>query len=135
MGLTLLNVLGVLYSAAQNSSGIQTLLEAEKEAGKIVQRARQYRVDRLKEARKEAEKEILALKQQKVAEYAKFEKENSGNKDAFAAKIDQETEARLAQTVTDYEKGREAVIAKLVGAVTRVEPKLHQNAVKGKIHG
>ncbi|KAI9189367.1 H(+)-transporting V1 sector ATPase subunit G [Blastocladiella emersonii ATCC 22665] len=119
--------------AAQNSAGIQTLLEAEKEAGKIVQRARQYRVERLKEARKEAEKEIQALKQQKVAEYGKFEKENAGTKDAFAAKVDADTEARLVQTAQDFEKGRDAVIDKLVAAVTRVKPTLHVNAVKGKV--
>ncbi|KAI9224279.1 H+-ATPase G subunit-domain-containing protein [Blastocladiella britannica] len=118
--------------SAQNSAGIQALLEAEKEAGKIVQRARQYRVERLKEARKEADKEIQALKQQKVAEYAKYEKEHAGNKDAFAAKIDAETEARLVQTVVEFEKGKDDVVAKLIAAVTKVQPTLHKNAIKGK---
>jgi V-type H+-transporting ATPase subunit G len=41
-----------------SSQGISTLLEAEKEASKVVQKARQYRIQRLKDARTEALKVI-----------------------------------------------------------------------------
>jgi V-type H+-transporting ATPase subunit G len=37
-----------------STQGISTLLDAEKEASKIVQKARQYRIQRLKDARTEA---------------------------------------------------------------------------------
>jgi V-type H+-transporting ATPase subunit G len=57
-------------SAAANAQGIQTLLEAEKEAAKVVAKARQCtprqhvtridRVQRLKEAKSEAQKEKAA---------------------------------------------------------------------------
>ena len=55
------------------STSIQLLLEAEKEAGKIVAKSRQYRIQRLKDARSEAIKEIEAIKAQKNAEFAQFE--------------------------------------------------------------
>jgi V-type H+-transporting ATPase subunit G len=54
--------------------GISTLLDAEKEAAKIVAKAKAYRIQRLKDARLEASKEIEALKAAKAAEFAQFEK-------------------------------------------------------------
>ncbi|KAI7303488.1 hypothetical protein KC315_g15639, partial [Hortaea werneckii] len=69
--------------AAQNSAGIQTLLDAEREAQKIVQKAREYRTKRVKDARSEAQKEIEDYRKQKDEEFQKFEKEHSsGNKAA-----------------------------------------------------
>lgn len=81
--------------AAQQTQGIQTLLEAEKEAAKVVQQARQRtslwlylsllalalmscgmssdRVQRLKDARTEASKEVEEYKRQKEQEYKAFE--------------------------------------------------------------
>jgi len=77
--------------AAQQSQGIQTLLEAEKEASKIVQQARQCklmaygnsalldlnlfidRIQKLKDARTEATKEIEAYKRAKEQEFRAFE--------------------------------------------------------------
>lgn len=71
-------------ASASNSQGIQTLLEAEKESSKIVQKARQCnflflirtdRVQRLKDARTEAAKEIEQLKEQKKSEFLSQEHE------------------------------------------------------------
>ena len=64
--------------AAQNSQGIQILLEAEKEASKIVQKGRQYRIQKLKDAKTEAQKEIYALKAQKQSEFESLTKGVSG---------------------------------------------------------
>lgn len=83
----------LLFSA----QGIQTLLDAEKEASKIVTKAREcertlgentvgqvgtdsYRLDRtqrVKDARGEASKEIEELKAKKEAEFKEFESEVS----------------------------------------------------------
>ncbi|TGO88918.1 hypothetical protein BPOR_0134g00050 [Botrytis porri] len=69
--------------SAQNSAGIQTLLDAERDAQKIVQKAREYRTKRVKEARDEAKKEIDAYRKEKEDEFKKFEAEHtSGNKKA-----------------------------------------------------
>jgi V-type H+-transporting ATPase subunit G len=52
---------------------IAMLLEAEREAAAIVTRARQYRVERLKNAKSEAMAEIQALREQKQREFEEYE--------------------------------------------------------------
>jgi len=111
----------------QNSQGIQTLLEAEKEAAKIVQKARQYRVQRLKDARTEAAKEIEELKTQKNAEFKDFEADHAGTSDQSFTKLTGETEAKLAAIQTAFDKNKNSVIEKLLTTVTTVEPKVHVN--------
>jgi len=72
---------------AQKSQGIQTLLEAEKEASKIVEQARSCtcvrlttdRSQKLKEAQSEAEKEIADIQAQKQKELEEFKKKVGGN--------------------------------------------------------
>jgi V-type H+-transporting ATPase subunit G len=54
-------------------TGIQTLLEAEKEASKIVQKAKLYRTQRLKDARLDAQQEIEKMKQKKQEEFKAYE--------------------------------------------------------------
>ncbi|CAB4428668.1 V-type ATPase [Rhizophagus irregularis] len=113
--------------AHQNSQGIQTLLDAEKEAAKIVQKARQYRVQRLKDARTEAAKEIEALKAEKNAEFQNFESEHAGFSDQSSTQLNAETDAKLAAIQTAFDKNKNAVIEKLLTAVTTAEPKMHIN--------
>jgi len=113
--------------AHQNSTGIQTLLEAEKEAAKIVQKARQYRVQRLKDARTDAAKEIEELKAQKNTEFRKFETEHAGTSDQSFAKLAAETDAKLATIQIAFEESKNLVIEKLLTTVTAVEPKVHIN--------
>ncbi|CAJ0633374.1 18394_t:CDS:2 [Entrophospora sp. SA101] len=102
--------------AAQNSQGIQKLLEAEKEASMIVEKARQYRVDRLKAARTEAAKEIEALKEQKNLEFK-----------AFEAELDAETEIKLESIQMAFKDNKDSVIDKLLSTITTVQPKVHMN--------
>lgn len=59
--------------SAQNTASIQTLLEAEKDAQQIVEKARQYRTQRLKDARSEAQKEIDKYKSKKESEFKEYE--------------------------------------------------------------
>ena len=60
-------------SSAQNTASIQTLLEAEREAGQIVEKARSYRTQRLKDARAEAAKDVDGYKAKKETEFKEFE--------------------------------------------------------------
>jgi len=113
--------------AHQNSHGIQTLLDAEKEAAKIVQKARQYRVQRLKDARTEAAKEIEELKAQKSAEFQKFEDEHAGMSGQSFAKLNEETDAKVGSIQEAFGKNKNAVMESLLTAVTTVEPKIHVN--------
>ncbi|CAH1760364.1 11555_t:CDS:2 [Entrophospora sp. SA101] len=113
--------------AAQNSQGIQKLLEAEKEASMIVEKARQYRVDRLKAARTEAAKEIEALKEQKNLEFKAFEAEHLGSSDQIFAKLDAETEIKLESIQMAFKDNKDSVIDKLLSTITTVQPKVHMN--------
>ncbi|KDQ61761.1 hypothetical protein JAAARDRAFT_55098 [Jaapia argillacea MUCL 33604] len=116
--------------AAQQSQGIQTLLEAEKEAAKVVQQARQYRVQRLKDARSEATKEIEAYKKTKEAEFKNFEASHAGVTQDAQAAVDKDTAGRL-QTITDsYQKHKDVVVKKLLDRVVLVKPELHRNLKK-----
>ncbi|KAL2071247.1 hypothetical protein VTL71DRAFT_12482 [Oculimacula yallundae] len=108
--------------SAQNSAGIQTLLDAEREAQKIVQRAREYRTKRVKEARDEAKKEIDAYKKSKDDEFKKFESEHtSGNKKA-EEDANKDAETKIKEIKTAGKKGQDAVVKDLLNAVFDVKP-------------
>ncbi|EGS20053.1 vacuolar ATPase-like protein [Thermochaetoides thermophila DSM 1495] len=103
--------------SAQNSAGIQTLLDAEREAQKIVQKAREYRTKRVREARDEAKKEIEAYRAQKEAEYRAFEAEHTrGNKQA-EEEANREAEAKIAAIKEAGKKNQDKVIEQLLEAV------------------
>ncbi|KAF8225548.1 V-type ATPase [Tricholoma matsutake] len=116
--------------AAQQSQGIQTLLEAEKEAAKIVQQARQYRVQRLKDARAEATKDIEEYKQAKEQEFQAFESSHAGTTSSAQMTIDQETEIKLQAISESYAQARDYVVKKLLDRVVLVKPELHRNLNK-----
>ncbi|KAJ1019628.1 hypothetical protein NDA18_006105 [Ustilago nuda] len=113
--------------AAQQSQGIQTLLEAEKEAAKIVQKARTYRTQKLKDARNEASKEIEQLKSKKDKEFNDFQKEHKGSTSNSQNTVDKETEEKLEQLNKAFEANREEVINKLLDRVVDVKTELHRN--------
>ncbi|WOO86222.1 V-type proton ATPase subunit G [Vanrija pseudolonga] len=115
---------------AANSQGIQTLLEAEKEASKVVAKARQYRVQKLKDARTEAAKEIESYKAQKEAEFKKFEADHTSQTSNSQSTIDSTTKEQLVTVDAQIDKNAEAAIKKIVNRVLLVEPKLHQNLKK-----
>ncbi|KAH7927831.1 V-type ATPase [Leucogyrophana mollusca] len=116
--------------AAQHSQGIQTLLEAEKEAAKIVQQARQYRVQRLKDARTEASREIDEYRSAKEAEFRGFESSHAGTTSNAQTAVDRDTEVKL-QAITDaYEANKDEVVKKLLDRVVLVKPELHRNLTK-----
>ncbi|KAG5647463.1 hypothetical protein DXG03_009394 [Asterophora parasitica] len=116
--------------AAQQSQGIQTLLEAEKEAAKIVQQARQYRVQRLKDARAEATKEIEQYKQAKEQEFRAFESSHAGTTSTAQTAVDKETEEKLQAITDSFRQANDAVVKKLIDRVVLVNPELHRNLKK-----
>ncbi|KAJ9156198.1 hypothetical protein NKR23_g1185 [Pleurostoma richardsiae] len=107
--------------SAQNSAGIQTLLDAEREASKIVQKAREYRTKRVKEARDEAKKEIEAYRAKKEAEYKEFEAEHTaGNKQA-EEEANKEADVKIKEIKEAGKKSQESVIKDLLSAVIEVK--------------
>ncbi|KAL1296588.1 hypothetical protein AAFC00_000084 [Neodothiora populina] len=114
--------------AAQNSAGIQTLLDAEREAQKIVQKASSFiltvadRTKRVKDARSEAQKEIEEYRQKKEEEFKSFEKEHtSGNKKA-EEDAEKENEEKLKEIKEIGGKQGQKVVEDLLKAVTDVKP-------------
>ncbi|QDS70951.1 hypothetical protein FKW77_007062 [Venturia effusa] len=108
--------------SAQNSAGIQTLLDAEREAQKIVQKAREYRTKRVKEARAEAQKEIEEYRKQKEEEFKAFEKEHSSGNKKMEEDANKDTEKKIAEIKgTGKEKGKK-VVDDLLQAVMDVKP-------------
>jgi len=116
--------------AAQQSQGIQTLLEAEKEAAKIVQQARQYRVQRLKDARAEATKDIEEYKRAKEQEFLAFESSHAGTTSSAQTAVDKETEMKLQEISESYATAKDKVVEKLLDRVVLVKPELHRNLRK-----
>ncbi|ORX58985.1 G subunit of V-type ATPase [Hesseltinella vesiculosa] len=116
--------------ATSSSQGINTLLEAEREAAKIVQKAKQHRIQRLKDARSEAAKEIEQLKSEKNAEFQNFVAQHSGESDQSLTKVDKETEEKIEEIRAAYAKNKDNAVEKLLEAVTMVDVTPHINATK-----
>lgn len=123
------------------SSGMQVLLDAEKEANRQVQAARQCniiqqlllkrvdRVQRLKDARCEGQAEIEALKQSKNAEYQAYEKNILGSLDSSVQEYSRLTEDKLVAVRETCVSKKGDMVNLLVDAVCKVEPEMHCNAV------
>ncbi|KAK3622632.1 H(+)-transporting V1 sector ATPase subunit G [Elasticomyces elasticus] len=115
--------------AAQSSAGIQTLLNAEQEAQKIVQKAREYRTKRVKDARSEAQKEIEEYRQQKDQEYNSFEKEHTSGNKAAEEQADKDTQKQLDEIKQIGKKTGPQVVEDLIKAVMTVNPQVPDRKV------
>ena len=56
-------------------AGIQQLLQAEEEAAKIINRAKQDRTERIKDARRQADAEVASFKKQSEEDFKRKEAE------------------------------------------------------------
>ncbi|CAO3598083.1 unnamed protein product [Absidia cylindrospora] len=114
--------------ATAQSQGINTLLEAEREASKIVQKAKQHRIQRLKDARTEAAKDIEQLKAEKNAEFQQFTAQHSGQSDQSLIQVDKDTDTKVAEIQAAATENKEKAIELLLQAITNVEVAPHINA-------
>ncbi|KZZ94347.1 vacuolar ATP synthase subunit G [Moelleriella libera RCEF 2490] len=111
-----------MVCSAQNSAGIQTLLDAEREASKIVQKAREFRTKRVREARDEAKQEVSDYRASKEEEFKKFEAEHSKGNEKAEAEASKEAEKQI-ETIRDAgSKGQADVVKNLLSAVFDVKP-------------
>ncbi|KAI8667471.1 V-type proton ATPase subunit G [Fusarium phalaenopsidis] len=108
--------------SAQNSAGIQTLLDAEREASKIVQKAREFRTKRVREARDEAKREIADYKNNKEDEYKKFEAEHSKGNQQAEDEANKEADVQIKSIQEAGKKGQAQVVKNLLNAVFEVQP-------------
>ncbi|OCL02012.1 vacuolar ATPase-like protein [Glonium stellatum] len=108
--------------SAQNSAGIQTLLDAEREAQKIVQKAREYRTKRVKDARTEAQKEIDEYRREKEEEFKAFEKEHTSGNQKAEEDASKEAEVKVKEIQEIGKKTGDKVVDQLLEAVMNVKP-------------
>ncbi|KAJ5128373.1 Vacuolar (H+)-ATPase G subunit [Penicillium atrosanguineum] len=113
-----------VVQSAQNSAGIQTLLDAEREAQKIVQQSREYRTKRIRDAKAEAQKEIEEYRNQKEEEYKKFEAAHSSGFKKSEDEANVEAEAKLKEIQAAGKKHGDKVVSDLTKATTDVKPEV-----------
>ncbi|KAJ5876173.1 V-type ATPase [Penicillium soppii] len=107
--------------SAQNSAGIQTLLDAEREAQKIVQ---QDRTKRIRDAKSEAQKEIEDYKKQKEEEYKKFEGEHSSGYKVAEGESNKEADVKLQEIKEAGKSHGDKVVDELIRVTTDVKPEV-----------
>jgi len=115
--------------SAQNSAGIQTLLDAEREAQKIVQQAREYRTKRVKEARTEAQREIDEYRSRKDEEFKSFEAEHSSGNKKAEQEADKDAQARIQDIEKVRARAGDRVVDNLIHAVVNVKPEVPEKIV------
>jgi len=96
----------------------------------VVQQARQYRVQRLKDARTEATKEIEEYRRVKEEEFTAFQSSHAGSTLDAQSIIDKETDEKLRTITDEYNTHQDDVLRKLLDRVVLVQPELHRNLKK-----
>ncbi|KAH0388855.1 hypothetical protein E4T50_01554 [Aureobasidium sp. EXF-12298] len=110
--------------SAQNSAGIQTLLDAEREAQKIVQQGKLYRTKRVKDARSEAQKEIDEYRNKKEEEFKQFSTQHTSGNEQAEKDATKDTDEKLKEIKSIGDKEGPTVIENLLRAVTDVKPQV-----------
>jgi V-type H+-transporting ATPase subunit G len=96
--------------------------QAERDASKIVQKAREFRTKRVREARDEAKKEIDAYRSSKEDEFKKFESEHSAGNKAAEDEASKEADAKIKEIKAAGQKSQDKVVSDLLKAVLDVKP-------------
>ncbi|KAI4842773.1 hypothetical protein E4T44_05761 [Aureobasidium sp. EXF-8845] len=118
--------------SAQNSAGIQTLLDAEREAQKIVQQANHAyltihstdRTKRVKDARSEAQKEIDEYRNKKEEEFKQFSTQHTSGNEQAEKDASKDTDEKLKEIKSIGDKEGSTVVDNLLRAVTDVKPQV-----------
>ncbi|KAJ4232158.1 hypothetical protein NW759_002547 [Fusarium solani] len=118
--------------SAQNSAGIQTLLDPESVSypdafyDLTTSPSNTYRhlvrTKRIREARDEAKREIADYKNNKEDEYKKFEAEHSKGNQQAEDEANKEADAQIKSIQEAGKKGQAQVVKNLLNAVFEVQP-------------
>ncbi|GLV36440.1 Vacuolar H[+] ATPase 13kD subunit [Carabus blaptoides fortunei] len=111
---------------ACQSQGIQQLLAAEKIAAEKVSEARKRKQKRVKQARDEAKEDIEKYRSARERQFLEFESKKMGCKEDIAAKIDEDTQKKIAEIITEVANIRGPIIEQLITLVIDIEPKVHR---------
>ncbi|KAA6376236.1 MAG: V-type H+-transporting ATPase subunit G [Streblomastix strix] len=105
----------------QGKRGIQLLFDAEQEAAKIVEEAKQNRVTLLRTAKDEAEKEAREYRERLEAEYQSEVAKYSGSDSEHFSDLDKKREALLAKMQKDVAAHEAEVIDLLLQYAFKIE--------------
>eukprot|EP00730_Choanoeca_flexa_P001903 TRINITY_DN10832_c1_g1_i2.p1 TRINITY_DN10832_c1_g1~~TRINITY_DN10832_c1_g1_i2.p1 ORF type:complete len:121 (+),score=46.02 TRINITY_DN10832_c1_g1_i2:462-824(+) len=112
-----------------NSKGVKALLEAEAKAAEKVKRARNEKVQKMKQAKQLAAEEIEKFKASKQSEFDSQATANVGTGNDDSAQIQKDTEAKLKGLQESVSSNQEDVISKLLDIVCKVDVVVHENYV------
>ncbi|PXF40825.1 V-type proton ATPase subunit G [Gracilariopsis chorda] len=107
-------------SAEKPAETIQTLLEAEEQAKKLIETARIERDSRLKQAASEADAEIAEYRKQKELEYNQKKASFAGSSKESADQIAAESTQKIKRTINEAKGNKAAVVDMLVHYVKTV---------------
>ena len=100
--------------SASNSSGIQTLLDAENKAQEIVQEARAYRSQRIKASKTDAAAEIEAYKKKKEDEFNNSTSQFEVNEKEAESATSDAAQGDIEAQKKKADEGRQGVLEFLV---------------------
>ena len=109
------------------SKGIRELMDAEREADKLVKDARKKKNARLKAAVEEARRDVDTYKKEREGLFQEQQLKSSGSRDDFCALIDRDTEEKLNNLKINVAKNRDKVIEMLIDKVFDIKAEVHEN--------
>lgn len=112
---------------ASQTQGIQQLLAAEKRAAEKVSEARKRKQKRLKQAKEEAQDEIEKYRQERERQFKEFESKHMGSREGVAAKIDVDTQQKIAEMTRAISVNKNLVIQDILQLVYDIKPEVHKN--------
>ncbi|MES1912802.1 MAG: hypothetical protein MHM6MM_005024 [Cercozoa sp. M6MM] len=113
-----------------SSAGVARLKEAEETAQAIIQEAREYRIQHLKEAKAAAAVEIEAFREQLEREQAQQTSEGGASSGAFASNLQQQVAQQQQGIRDDAEQYGNAVVDLLMHNVCRVSLKVDDETLE-----
>jgi len=106
---------------ANASPHISKLLDAEREAQKLITDARKEKDLRRKQAEQEAAAEIAEYKAEREATFRKYEAEHGVSSSDYNRTLEEETMRKIRQVQADAKKDEDAVVALLLKSVQDVK--------------
>lgn len=96
----------------------------------IVQQAREYRTQKLKDARIDAQKEVDELKRVRESTFKDMQDESTDTQSTHKKQVEHDTEKALSELVVQFQDKKIIVVDKLLGRVTHTTNQLHRNVNK-----
>nr|KAF6266996.1 ATPase H+ transporting V1 subunit G3 [Pipistrellus kuhlii] len=118
---------------ASQSQGIHQLLQAEKRAKEKLEEAKKHKgaapgkAKRIRQAKEEALAEADQYRLRRDREFRGKESKALGSQSSLAEEAEAQARASIAELTGSYGRCAEAVLARLLGTVCAVEPRVHLN--------